>query len=279
MSVPMSCLTSRVGALLALWAGQVGTAGVVLRTDQVDVLRQTWVLIQQLAAAKAAPALQLGRAVVTRVAPMGMGERVCVDCTSLMWPGEGLLCGNFARALFLVHSECAETSYIAARPFRVNAGAVHGYVLAPEGRTAYLAELSCGSQVLVADPAGRTRSVTVGRSKLERRPLILVEAQLADGDLVSVLLQNAETVRLVGSQSEQPGGRTQVAGTALPSIDGLYSRDADTEVGSVDAPELSAQWRAVPVTQLQVGHTLLVHQPSAGARHMGLPVEEFMLEK
>ncbi|GFH11913.1 hypothetical protein HaLaN_16479 [Haematococcus lacustris] len=102
---------------------------------------------------------------------------------------------------------------------------------------------------------------------------ILVEAQLADGDLVSVLLQNAETVRLVGSQSEQPGGRTQVAGTALvqSSVNGLNSRDADTEVGSVDAPELSAQWRAVPVTQLQVGHTLLVHQPSAGARHMGLP--------
>ncbi|GFH19521.1 uncharacterized protein HaLaN_16478, partial [Haematococcus lacustris] len=110
-------------ATLMLGALEVGTAGVVLRTDQVDVLRQTWIQIQQLAAAKAAPALQLGRAVVTRVVSMGMGERVCVDCTSLMRPGEGLLCGNFARALFLVHSECAETAYIAARPFRVNAAA------------------------------------------------------------------------------------------------------------------------------------------------------------
>jgi hypothetical protein len=45
-----------------------------------------------------------------------------------MVPGEGMLVGNFARALFLVHSECAESSYIASRPFRVNAGAVHAYV-------------------------------------------------------------------------------------------------------------------------------------------------------
>ena len=48
--------------------------------------------------------------------------------SSLMVPGEGMLVGNFARALFLVHSECAESSYIASRPFRVNAGAVHAYV-------------------------------------------------------------------------------------------------------------------------------------------------------
>ena len=44
-----------------------------------------------------------------------------------MVPGEGMLVGNFARALFLVHSECAESSYIASRPFRVNAGPVHAY--------------------------------------------------------------------------------------------------------------------------------------------------------
>ena len=41
-------------------------------------------------------------------------------------PGEGLLVGSFARCLALVHSECDETSYIASRPFRVNAGPVGG---------------------------------------------------------------------------------------------------------------------------------------------------------
>jgi hypothetical protein len=36
---------------------------------------------------------------------VGMGDRVCVDLCSLLRPGEGMLVGSFARALFLVHSE------------------------------------------------------------------------------------------------------------------------------------------------------------------------------
>ena len=35
-----------------------------------------------------------------------------------------MLIGNFARAAFLVHSECTESRYINSRPFRVNAGPV-----------------------------------------------------------------------------------------------------------------------------------------------------------
>lgn len=34
-----------------------------------------------------------------------MCDRVCVDLCSLLRPGEGMLVGSFARALFLVHSE------------------------------------------------------------------------------------------------------------------------------------------------------------------------------
>jgi 3-dehydroquinate synthase class II len=34
-----------------------------------------------------------------------MCDRVCVDLCSLLQPGEGMLVGSFARALFLVHSE------------------------------------------------------------------------------------------------------------------------------------------------------------------------------
>jgi 3-dehydroquinate synthase II len=44
-------------------------------------------------------------ATVARVEPLGMGDRVCVDLCSRMAPGEGMLVGNFCRALFLVHSE------------------------------------------------------------------------------------------------------------------------------------------------------------------------------
>lgn len=49
--------------------------------------------------------LPFEEATVTRVERLGMGDRVCVDLCSTMRPGEGLLVGNFARALFLVHSE------------------------------------------------------------------------------------------------------------------------------------------------------------------------------
>jgi 3-dehydroquinate synthase II len=61
-----------------------------------------------------ARAVRLEAATVTRVTPVGMGDRVCVDLCARMSPGEGLLVGNFCRALFLVHSEvraaCSRTA-------------------------------------------------------------------------------------------------------------------------------------------------------------------------
>lgn len=68
------------------------------------------------------------------------------------------------------------------------------------GRTAYLSELHTASQVMVVDVHGQSRTVVVGRVKIESRPLLLVEVEL-DKQRHSVLLQNAETVCLVA-----PGG-------------------------------------------------------------------------
>jgi 3-dehydroquinate synthase class II len=55
---------------------------------------------------------------------------------------------------------------------------VHSYVAVPGGRTAYLAELRSGSEVLVADANGRTQTALVGRCKIERRPLVSPDAVL-----------------------------------------------------------------------------------------------------
>ncbi len=52
---------------------------------------------------------------------------------------------------------------------------------------------------------------------METRPLTLVEATLEDGDVVSTLLQNAETVRLVGPAAGGSGG-DQVAAVSLARI-------------------------------------------------------------
>lgn len=49
---------------------------------------------------------------------------------------------------------------------------VHAYAAAPEGRTAYLSELSTGQHVLVADAAGNARTAMVGRAKVEQRSLV-----------------------------------------------------------------------------------------------------------
>lgn len=137
--------------------------------------------------------LEVARVVGTR--PVGTGDRVCVDTASLLGVGEGMLVGSSSSALFLVHAESLESEYVAARPFRVNAGPVHAYVLLPDGRTKYLSELRAGDSVLAVDAAGATRTVVVGRTKVETRPLLLVEAEVG-GRRVATMLQNAETIRL-----------------------------------------------------------------------------------
>jgi 3-dehydroquinate synthase II len=115
--------------------------------------------------------------------------------------GQGMLVGNTATGFFLVHSESIENPYVAPRPFRVNAGAVHAYTLTPGGRTKYLADLRSGDEVMLVDVGGHSRTAYLGRNKIERRPLLLVEAQ-AQGQALSLVLQNAETICLVGPAGE-----------------------------------------------------------------------------
>jgi 3-dehydroquinate synthase II len=109
---------------------------------------------------------------------------------------EGMLVGSMSRGLFFVHAETAESPYVASRPFRVNAGAVHAYVRTPDGGTKYLSELKSGDEVQVVDLNGATREATVGRVKIEKRPMFRVEAEFDDGDRVETLLQNAETIKV-----------------------------------------------------------------------------------
>jgi 3-dehydroquinate synthase II len=107
-----------------------------------------------------------------------------------------MLVGSMSRGLFFVHAETAESPYVAARPFRVNAGAVHAYVRTPDGGTKYLAELQSGDEVQVVDRDGHTRTAVVGRAKIEKRPMFRVEVETEAGDRVETLLQNAETIKV-----------------------------------------------------------------------------------
>ena len=183
-------------ALTATTALEKGTDGVLLVTDDPAEIRRVVSVLKS-----EAEELALQTAKITAVRPVGMGDRVCVDTCSNMGVGEGMLVGNSSAAMFLVHAESIENPYVEPRPFRVNAGPVHAYIRVPGERTRYLSELESGDEALIVGHEGKTRATIVGRSKVERRPLLLIKAE-AEGNEVSTILQNAETIRLVTPQGE-----------------------------------------------------------------------------
>lgn len=67
------------------------------------------------------------------------------------------------QALVLVHAETVESGFVPPRPFRVNAGPVHSYVLMADQSAKYLSELKPGDAVLGVKHDGSTRAAIVGR--------------------------------------------------------------------------------------------------------------------
>lgn len=180
-------------AEVSLTTLEKGSDGILLDTNSLSEIKK----VQEIAEKAGMSKLQLIPARVINIKPVGMGDRVCVDTCTLMHFGEGMLLGSQSKAFFLVHSESEESSYVAARPFRVNAGAVHAYIKVGD-KTRYLSELQAGDEVTVVDKDGETQTAIVGRVKIEKRPLMLIEAEVG-GIEISTLLQNAETIKLVGA--------------------------------------------------------------------------------
>ena len=173
-------------------------------------------------------------------------ERVCVDTTSLLHKGEGMLIGSTAKGFALVHAEVFESQFVASRPFRVNAGDVSAYILVPSTdprqayRTKYLSELKGGDQVFVVNNKSEARIVSIGRVKIETRPMLRFEIETIINDVkvpINCICQNAETIRLVN-----PNGN------------------------------------AISVVDIKVGDEILVHI-GPGATHFGKAIKETILEK
>ncbi|MDR2743944.1 MAG: 3-dehydroquinate synthase II family protein [Desulfovibrio sp.] len=172
-----------------------GVAAVVLTDEAVGEIREI------VAACKLSQGREdLSPCLVTRVEAAGLGHRVCADTLSLLRRGEGMLVGNSSAFTFLVHAETERNEYVAARPFRVNAGAVHAYVRLPHDKTTYLGELAAGGEVLIVNADGAARLATLGRVKIEVRPMLYIEAETETGRGLKksggIFLQNAETIRL-----------------------------------------------------------------------------------
>jgi 3-dehydroquinate synthase II len=191
-------VTNAEDTQLVLEALELGTDGVLLKTSDPNELMKTAAIIK-----KQALNIKLATARVTAVKQIDTGARVCVDTCDLMTTGEGMLIGCQSAGLFLVEAEVHENPYVQARPFRVNAGASSNYVLASPQNTRYLSELKAGDEVLIINREGKVRRTNVGRAKIEFRPLLLVEAE-AEGAKVKVILQNAETIRLVTVEGSKP---------------------------------------------------------------------------
>ena len=86
---------------------------------------------------------------------------------------------------------------------------------------------------------------------MERRPLLLVEATADDGEVWSTMLQNAETVRLVG-----PGA-----------------------AGDGAAGHSDQRWQATSVSQLAVGSSRVYVLRQGAARHTGVAIQEQISER
>lgn len=84
--------------------------------------------------------------------------------------------------------------------------------------------------------------------QMQVRPLVLIQAATEDGNEHSVMLQNAETVKLVG-----------------PDDSGNEGDITDT-------------WRAISVSELKIGDEIFVHRQSE-ARHTGVAINEQIVER
>lgn len=189
--------------------------------------------------------IELKRAKVLKIQNFPESDRVCVDTTSLLKKGEGMLIGSTAQGFVLVHSETIDTTFVSSRPFRVNAGDVSAYILVPGDeaktfKTKYLSELKGGDKVLIVNTEGIGRIVSVGRVKIETRPMLRFELETKINSKkisISCVCQNAETIRLVDSNGD-----------------------------------------AISVVDIKVGDEVLVHL-GPGATHFGLKIKETIIEK
>jgi 3-dehydroquinate synthase II len=204
--IPLENLIARIGEETTLVAGvrtaeeaatayetlEIGADAVLLDTDDPGEIRRT----VEARDAVERETLDLEYAEVTEIEQTGSADRVCIDTANMMDHDEGMLVGSMSRGLFFVHAETAESPYVASRPFRVNAGAVHAYLRVPGGETTYLSEVGSGTEVQIVDTDGNTREAVVGRAKIEKRPMFRVQAETEDGDRIETLLQNAETIKV-----------------------------------------------------------------------------------
>ena len=141
--------------------------------------------------------IELQPLIITEIKSGGVSDRYCIDLTSLLEIGEGMLIGSSSSCMALIHGETIASDYVPSRPFRVNAGPPHAYIVMANMTTKYLSELKAGDEVLIVSDSQTCKSATIGRLKIERRPMLLFSMKNTNNKEAQLFLQQAETVRLV----------------------------------------------------------------------------------
>ncbi|MDC3418119.1 3-dehydroquinate synthase II [Aquibacillus salsiterrae] len=131
---------------------------------------------------------------VVSITPIGTGERVCIDMIDRLGPREGIFVGNTGHGYVKVLSENRQTDTYPARVFRINAGAIHQYILLFGDKTTYLSEVKPGVELPIFHQTD-IRNVAVGRVKMEKREFVRVVCQV-DGVTISATLQQSDSVHL-----------------------------------------------------------------------------------
>lgn len=197
-------------AEIAMKIMEKGSEGVILSTTNVEEI----VKLDQYISTVKNGKLNLVAAKVTSVEHIEMGTRACVDITSIMSKKEGMIIGSTSSGGLLVSSETHYLPYMVTRPFRVNAGAIHSYIFTLDDNTQYLSELHSGSLVMVVDKDGNTRPASVGRMKIEVRPLLKIEAKV-NNITINTIVQDDWHIRIFGADGSVMNASTIKPGDQL----------------------------------------------------------------
>lgn len=186
--------------------------------------------------------------------------------------------------------ETFEGEFVPSRPFRVNAGPVHSYVLMgdQEGSTKYLCEVKAGDLVRVVDGSyyegsegsngekGKGyvgRAVTVGRCKIESRPMLMVSYS----EQTEYNLNNCEGDDNVEHIRDDKETLDYIDDSSRKSINGqIFLQQAETV--RLVSPCSSKGFKTLPVTQAIVGNEILVLRNDFGT-HVGRRISARVTEK
>ena len=135
--------------------------------------------------------------VISSISNIKNSARYCIDLTTVLQVGEGVLVGSSASSLALIHGETIPSEFVPTRPFRINAGSPHSYILMNDGKTKYISELKSGDEICIVKENGECRAGIIGRLKIEKRPFLQVCWENNNDKPSNIFLQQAETVKLV----------------------------------------------------------------------------------